>query len=251
MHHGWSWVPTVVRPRPPVRRGRRTQAVVGAAVSALLAVAGTTGIALPPVDPEPLAPSTPAAPYALLHVDQFGHVARWDPCSTIRVRVNHADPRSPADAEALVTGALLRLEVASGLHFELVGDTTYLPYADTGVREPDADLVIAWTDAATVPALAEGVAGQGGAVWSTTRSGSRIWRAHLVLDVGDGLAPGFARGRSVGTALLHELGHAVGLTHVDDPRQVMAAGLGDASRPAFQAGDLAGLRRVGAAAGCF
>ncbi|MBO9553197.1 matrixin family metalloprotease [Cellulomonas sp.] len=240
MHHGW----------PSARTRLRHRSVLGA-LSAVLAATATTGTALPPDEPAPPVPSTAAAPYALLHVDQHGHVARWDPCTTIRVRVNHADPRAPADAEALVTSALLRLEVASGLHLELVGDTTYLPYADTGVREPDADLVIAWTDAATVPALAGGVAGQGGAVWSTTRSASRIWRAHLVLDVDDALVPGFAPGRSVGTALLHELGHAVGLTHVDDPRQVMAAGLGDASRPVFQAGDLAGLQRVGAAAGCF
>ncbi|GIG19735.1 hypothetical protein Cch01nite_04590 [Cellulomonas chitinilytica] len=231
-------------------RLRRARPVLGVALSAVLAAVGTTGTALPPDAREPFAPSTPAAPYALLHVDEHGHVARWNPCATIRVRVNHSDPRAPADADTLVAAALARLEAASGLHLEVVGSTTYLPYADTGVREPDADLVVAWTDAATVPALAGGVAGQGGAVWTTTRAASRIWHAHLVLDVEDGLEPGFAPGRSVGTALLHELGHTVGLTHVDDPRQVMAAGLGDASLPQFQAGDVAGLRRVGAAAGC-
>jgi hypothetical protein len=219
-------------------------------VGAVVAVAGTMGTALPPDRPEPPTPSTANAPYALLHVDEHGHVARWNPCTTIRVRVNHSDPRAPADAEALVTAALTRLETASGLHFEVVGQTTFVPYAGTGLRQPDADLVIAWTDAATVPALAGPVAGQGGATWTTTKAASRIWHAHLVLDVEDPLEPGFAKGRSVGTALLHELGHAVGLTHVDDPRQVMASGLGEQSVPTYQAGDLAGLRRVGAAAGC-
>ncbi|MGY4643655.1 matrixin family metalloprotease [Cellulomonas sp. URHB0016] len=219
-------------------------------LGAVLAVAGSLGTALPPDEPDPPTPSTTAAPYALLHVDEHGHVARWNPCATIRVRVNHADPRAPRDAETLVTAALTRLEVASGLHFELVGETTFMPYAGTGLRQPDADLVIAWTDAATVPALAGDVAGQGGAMWTTTRAASRIWHAHLVLDVEDPLTPGFTRGRSVGGALLHELGHTVGLTHVDDPRQVMATGLGDQSVPRYQAGDVAGLRRVGAAAGC-
>lgn len=231
-------------------RSRPRRPVLGAVLGAVMAVGGTMGTALPPDEPAPLPASTPAAPYALLHVDEHGHVARWDPCTTIRVRVNHSDPRAPADADALVTAALTRLEVASGLHLEVVGSTTFMPYAGTGLRQPDADLVIAWTDAATVPALAGDVAGQGGATWTTTRAASRIWRAHLVLDVEDPLQPGFAKGRSVGTALLHELGHTVGLTHVDDPEQVMSAGLGEVSRPTFQAGDLAGLQRVGAAAGC-
>ena len=237
--------------RPLVRaRSRPRRPVLGAVLAAVLASAGTMGTALPPEAREPLPLSTPSAPYALLHVDEHGHAARWNPCTTIRVRVNHADPRAPVDADRLVAVALRRLEAASGLHFEVVGPTTFVPYAGTGLRQPDADLVIAWTDAATVPALAGDVAGQGGAMWSTTKAASRIWHAHLVLDVEDPLAPGFANGRSVGTALLHELGHTVGLTHVDEPTHVMATGLGDMSVPVFQAGDLAGLRRVGAAAGC-
>ena len=206
--------------RPLVRaRSRPRRPVLGAVLAAVLASAGTMGTALPPDGPEPPMPSTPAAPYALLHVDERGHVARWNPCTTIRVRVNHADPRAPADADSLVTVALTRLEVASGLRFEVVGPTTFMPYAGTGLRQPDADLVVAWTDAATVPALAGDVAGQGGAMWTTTEAASRIWHAHLVLDVEDPLEPGFTTGRSVGAALLHELGHTVGLAHVDDPRR--------------------------------
>ena len=48
---------------------------------------------------------------------------------------------------------------------------------------------------------------------------------------------------------LHELGHALGLAHVDDDRQVMHPA-GGAQLNTYGSGDLAGLHQLGAAPGC-
>ena len=50
--------------------------------------------------------------------------------------------------------------------------------------------------------------------------------------------------------MLHELGHAMGLNHVTDPRQLMYPVIMSRSRAAYGPGDLAGLRRLGRTQGC-
>ncbi len=52
------------------------------------------------------------------------------------------------------------------------------------------------------------------------------------------------------TVLRHELAHALGLGHATGADQVMYPGAGPNSPTDYQAGDLAGLSRVGASAGC-
>ena len=54
--------------------------------------------------------------------------------------------------------------------------------------------------------------------------------------------------RSVGVVIMHELGHLVGLDHVNDTQMIMAPAISTYST--WGAGDLAGLKRVGAGNGC-
>lgn len=49
---------------------------------------------------------------------------------------------------------------------------------------------------------------------------------------------------------LHEIGHVLGITHVDDPSQVMHPVVREEDAVGFAVGDTAGLRIVGAEAGC-
>ena len=72
----------------------------------------------------------------------------------------------------------------------------------------------------------------------------------VVLNADKTLLPMFEdRHASWGAVLLHELGHLVGLDHVDDPAQLMAPtpGFGEV---VLGEGDRAGLAAVGADQGC-
>ena len=79
-----------------------------------------------------------------------------------------------------------------------------------------------------------------------------IIEAGVVIDRTFRFRPGFGPGRgpSRGQTLIHELGHAVGLDHVRDPRQVMYPSPTRFSAQ-YAKGDLRGLAKVGVGAGCF
>ena len=96
-------------------------------------------------------------------------------------------------------------------------------------------------------------AGIGGAISTSVNGGPwRYVRGGVAIDATQKLpAKGFGKGASPGTLLLHELAHALGLDHVRTASQVMYPSLRSTHRGRFEAGDLAGLRAVGAAQGCF
>jgi hypothetical protein len=172
---------------------------------------------------------------------------RWSTCHPIRYRLNPSGMRKHWRQE--VRRALRRVTTASGLRFRYVGKTSFVPDG----RRPDprgTDLVVAVTDRAI-----EGdptAVGEGGAVPLTVRH-HRVLRSGFVLlrrSLFAGLAAGFGRGHRIGEigsqgqALMHELGHAVGLGHARRPAEIMYPVL--TRKPArWGAGDLAGLRVLG------
>jgi predicted Zn-dependent protease len=64
-----------------------------------------------------------------------------------------------------------------------------------------------------------------------------------------GRPPGLPEG-SDGAVLRHELGHALGLDHVDDPRELLFAGVALAPHAGYGPGDRRGLWELGAGQGC-
>ncbi len=184
---------------------------------------------------------SPGTPYAFLQADPVtGDPVAWDPCRSIEYVVNPVG--APSGWPALLDDAVTRMERASGLTLTSLGETTDRDFEDrdpTGYS-PDP-VLLGWADEDEVPDLAGDVAGIGGAVSTGDTRGLRFRSGAMVLD-SDLFADLQDDGQQdVAVAIvLHELGHVVGLDHVDDPGELMNAE-GVAPRPRFGPGDLAGL----------
>jgi hypothetical protein len=200
------------------------------------------------------APRATATAYAFSTVLD-GQPVRWDPCAPIRWTANSA--RGPAGGLTVLQEAVDRIGQLTGTTWVYVGPSGatpasgYLPKASQDEYPP---VLLGWTDAAGSDLLA----GQPREVLGMTRTGwfgikrangskvAAIRTAVVALDRTDALP---LRGRGSWKALvLHELGHVMGLAHVADTSQLMAAVLPASAD--LQAGDLAGLSRVGSGGGC-
>ncbi len=192
------------------------------------------------------AADAPGTPYAFLQTDRTtGEPVGWDPCRPVEYVVNPAG--APADWPDLLAAAVDRMERASGLDFRSLGETDDRDFEERDATgfSPDPVLV-GWADEDEVAALEGDVAGVGGAVSVGYGQGPRFRTGSLVLDTATvAEVADLAGGRDVQLAIvLHELGHVVGLGHVDDPGELMNAG-GVTPRPRFGPGDLAGLEVLG------
>lgn len=184
-------------------------------------------------------------------------VARWDACTVIDYRVNTDRARRGALKD--VRGALRRVYRATGLRFRYRGGTNVIPRDYYNKYPKNTDLVIAWARPGQSPLLRRsgGAMGVGGAAWTTGfqsadgTPASRIDSGYVVIDSTQQghTRAGFGKGKTRGELLMHELGHAVGLQHVGDRRQLMYP-LMQSGRARWGAGDLAGLEDLGANQGC-
>lgn len=188
---------------------------------------------------------TPGAHHAYLQT-QPGSASPvgWDPCTPVRYVVNPTD--APADWEDLVTDGIDTIAAATGLTFLDQGTSQDRDFDDREARGATPDpVLIGWADEDEVADLAGDVAGLGGAVSVWDRGRWRYTTGSVVLDT-----EAFSRlderrqGREVELAiLLHELGHVVGLGHVEDRGELMHAD--GVPRPGFGPGDLEGLAVLG------
>lgn len=200
------------------------------------------------------APAPASAGWGPSWMDAEGRPARWDPCEPIGYVVN---PQwMPHEGRADLAEALRRVSAVSGLRFVDEGDTTELPARDRAAYQPDrygqrwAPLLVAWVPPQhTDLGLGADAKGVAMSVAVAGHRGGSIVTAQVALDADRRLSSGFGPGATEGEVLLHELAHAVGLGHVDDPTQVMYFRTTN-SESEFGAGDRAGLTALGASAGC-
>ncbi|MDF1603236.1 matrixin family metalloprotease [Nocardioides sp. YIM 152315] len=190
-----------------------------------------------------------------------------DPCQKIRYQVNASDIGQPGIDLAKL--AMDQVAWATGLKVRYAGTTNFVPFRKKrGKPKRGIDLVIAWAPSTaikefqgtTVGGLGGPLLGRSGIarkghkkVWRIQSSGVTLntdqWVNGTQYQGWDG--PTFTAGQ----VLLHEIGHAFGLRHVNHADQLMypSNGLPDPDgyfRARYSAGDLAGMQKSGLAAGC-
>lgn len=176
----------------------------------------------------------------------------YDPCRPIPVVVNEAS--APPGATAIVTRAIDEMAVITGLQLTMEGSTDEVPAVDRPAFQPErygdrwAPVLVAWTDPTQVPALAGAVAGLGGSVRvGGPGAAPDVYVSGMLLLDGPEAASMLGEpggDASVRAVVLHELGHLLGLGHVDDETQLMHDRL-SAEVVELQRGDLAGLAALG------
>lgn len=229
---------------------------LAAAGAALLPIGRTllADPAGPVVEPSTTAPEPVG--FTLWGRDHRGGPLRWDACEPIDLVLNIDG--APADAERDVRTALALLSGASGLELQLEGSTQERPDIERPLVTWDGQrwrwnpVLVAWAAPGEggLPLTSQD---RGVALPVAVRDGDReaFVTGQVVLNARrTDLKPGFDDRRdAVGATLLHELAHLLGLDHVDDPEELMSVRPGTGP-VVLGPGDLAGLRAIGAPAGC-
>lgn len=192
-----------------------------------------------------------------------GSPVRWNPCRPIHYVVN-ADS-GPAEATALVREAVARVRRVTGIEFIDDGPTHETPTQRfmTGlVRQRGggrdsrwAPVLVSWVSSEEFGRLS-GNPDAHGSAWAVPApndpsvyvTGVVAINADLMRD--DEYPASFEIRRSVGLVLQHEFGHILGLAHASSIHELMYPNPEDPEVVDWGAGDLAGLERLGTAAGC-
>jgi Matrixin len=204
-------------------------------------------------------PSAPAetGPFKFLGTQPNGHTkpVAYDPCRPVHIVVNGRT--APPGGDLALQGAIARLSAATGLDFIVDGSTTENASDHREPFQPDrygdrwAPVLVAWTDPAESPDLAGTVTGEAGSQHLELNRGA-VYVTGLVRLDGPELAEvsaGPGGEANVEAVIEHELGHLVGLDHVDDPNELMYPTT-DGHVTDYATGDLLGLRQLGQGA-CF
>jgi hypothetical protein len=245
----WSWSPTVqetlAQPSTPPPAPPEDNRLPDRPAPGVEAAPEPRGVPLPP-PPE-------GGTHAFINLQEDGVTpVAYDPCRPVHYVIR--PDGAPPGGEQLIREAVGRISELTGLQFVYGRPTDEAPSDDRELFQPDrygrrwAPVLIAWETEAQNAALAGDVVGEAGSVPASLGDGPKVYLSGTVsLD-----APRLAEiirgrdGRTIARAIvLHELGHLMGLAHVDDEAQLMFP---EARREVsdFAAGDLTGLAALGA-----
>lgn len=203
-----------------------------------------------PAAPDPLARGS-ATSYSFEHLEPNSTApVTFNPCRPIHYVVNLSS--APADALPVIASAFRTASAASGLQFVYQGATSEVasqarqPYQASRYPDEWAPVLITFGDPSVLGQDDAGttIAGRAGVLSITAPDGDVAYiTGEIVLDASyfAAHAQDVTLQRAV---LLHEIGHVLGLGHVQDPTQLMNPQL-NPTVTSYGAGDLAGLAQLG------
>ena len=171
-----------------------------------------------------------------------GDPVGWDHCQPIRYVVNPEG--APHEWEEIIRGGVAEVTDASGFQFQYDGTSIDRAFTERVADAADPPpVLIAWASSDEVPDLEGSTAGIGGSTPARVNRRVVFVTGIVVLDVeaydrmerqGDG--------RAEELILAHELGHVLGLDHVDDVGELMNAEY--VGQDGFGPGDREGLQQL-------
>jgi hypothetical protein len=177
--------------------------------------------------------------------------ARWDPCQPIRYVISGIPPFP--GAVQLLSSAIKEVSRASGLLFVYAGTTDESATEKRSPYQPErygsrwAPVLVAWTDPTAVSRLSGSTVGIGGASSAAPDGATpRLVSGIVYLDAPEltTMRQRSAGAQQVRSVMLHELGHLVGLQHVNDSASIMFPQESSAVQD-YSVGDLRGLAFAG------
>ena len=221
-------------------------------IATLLKVGNASG-------PELIEPGPDPRGFRFQRVDAAtGMPVRYNPCAPVHYTINPA--LAPSTAISDVHRAFEVTGGATGIDFVFDGTTTEapslkrLPYQPRSYGRRWTPILIAFSDGppsldGTKEVAGKHTIGQAGSSYEVNEGGAAVFvTGTAVFDAGAMLTPGFGR-QTWGQLILHELGHVVGLSHVENPESVMNPTI-DVSHSAWGPGDRAGLWALGEGGRC-
>jgi hypothetical protein len=176
-----------------------------------------------------------------------GSYARWNPCKALTYKVNYVG--APWFARSEVEAAVARVESATGIDLVDMGDLGGAAGNDGKAGPFGVDAVIAFVNSGENPGIGS-AAGLGGGGYMPAWNGyaARVVSGFVLINESLGYSQGLGPSGLQGL-LLHELGHMMGLDHVQDLAEVMYPVMHNVPN-GYGPGDREGLWYLGAAQGC-